>query len=772
MSTSIKGNEYLELLRVVATAANESTSIEDAMQTAVDEVCTLTGWPIGHLYIASPRNPSALEPTTVWYLADPDRFRVFREATETLGMPSGVGLPGQVLVAGRPIWITDVTSDPNFPRARAAEAVGIKAAFAFPVLVSSQVVGVLEFFAPEPMEPDEQLLSLMADVGAILGRVVERKRAEQALRASELRWRSVTQSATDAIISADSNGNICSWNRGAYLIFGYTEQEVLGKPLVMLMPERYREAHRRGMHRLNTTGQAKLIGKAVELHGLRKDGTEFPLELSLASWETEEGKFYSGIVRDITHRKQAEEEILRLNAELEERVSQRTAELEVANRELQNHIAERKQAEQHLQIRALQHTVVAQLGQLALADTDLPTLMDETVRAVVHTLHVEYCKLLELLPDGQGLLLRAGVGWREGLVGKAVVPSGPGSQAGYTLMSSEPLIVEDLHTETRFHGSPLLIDHGVISGISVIIAGKERPFGVLGAHTTRRRTFTRDDINFLQSVANVLALAIERKQAEEERVQLLANERMARAQAESALRIRDELLSVVSHDLKNPLAAIIGNTKLLRKRIAESGAAHVGPLDAVVARIDDAAARMQLLLNELVDFGRLQVGQPLSLQLRSTDLVSLADRVVNEHRQTTHRHSIVFETAVPRLAGKWDADRLERVLSNILSNAIKYSPGGGQVIVRAALEEQDGCRYAVLTVSDQGVGIPPQDLPYIFEWFRRASNTSGRISGAGIGLASARKIVEQHGGTITVDSQLGRGSTFTIKLPVEIPPPR
>jgi len=153
----------------------------------------------------------------------------------------------------------------------------------------------------------------------------ERKRAEEALRASEERFRSLAQSANDAIIIADNAANIISWNIGAQSIFGYLEAEVLGRPLSLLMPERHRDAHQRGLERFRLTGKSQVIGKTVELHGMRKDGSEFPLELSLASWQTAEGTFYSGIIRDITERKRAEEmlarqtrELARSNAELQQ----------------------------------------------------------------------------------------------------------------------------------------------------------------------------------------------------------------------------------------------------------------------------------------------------------------------------------------------------------------------------------------------------------------------------------------------------------------------
>jgi PAS domain S-box-containing protein len=139
--------------------------------------------------------------------------------------------------------------------------------------------------------------------------VTERQQAEVALRESEEQFRTLMQSAIDAIVLADSRGSIIAWNQGARTIFGRTDKEVLGRPVSMLMPERYRRAHELGIHRVNAGGEANLIGKTVELHGIRKDGSEFPLELSLASWRTASGRFYCGIMRDITRRKRAEEEI-------------------------------------------------------------------------------------------------------------------------------------------------------------------------------------------------------------------------------------------------------------------------------------------------------------------------------------------------------------------------------------------------------------------------------------------------------------------------------
>ncbi len=182
-------------------------------------------------------------------------------------------------------------------------------------------------------------------------------------------------------------------------------------------------------------------------------------------------------------------------------------------------ISERKLVEEALRSRVRQQTAVAELGQRGLAGLELESLMEEAVSLVAENLGVEFAKVLELLPEAE-MLLRAGVGWREGYVGKARVSAGEESQAGYTLLSSEPVIVEDLRSERRFSGPPLLLEHDTVSGVSVIIPGPQRPFGVLGAHTRRRRAFTHDDIHFLQAVANILAETIERKRSEEQHARL------------------------------------------------------------------------------------------------------------------------------------------------------------------------------------------------------------------------------------------------------------
>ncbi len=189
---------------------------------------------------------------------------------------------------------------------------------------------------------------------------------------------------------------------------------------------------------------------------------------------------------------------------------------------LEQRVQEREQAEKSLLNRSFQQTVVGALGQFSMVSTDFPALLNQVVMLVAQTLEVEFCGILELLPNGRFLSMRSGLGWKTGTVGKVIVPADQISQAGFTLTAGEPVVVEDLSTEARFRGSPFLVDHGVVSGVTVVISGHGRVFGVLGAHTIKHRKFTEDEVQFLLAVASTIAMAVERGRAEAELQKLAA----------------------------------------------------------------------------------------------------------------------------------------------------------------------------------------------------------------------------------------------------------
>jgi signal transduction histidine kinase len=170
---------FVELHKDIAVASNETQSIENTLEYCLKRICAHAGWPVGHLYLTSEPYSLQLVPAGIWHLDDPVRFETFRKITEVTPFNTGEGLPGRVIASGKPAWIIDVTKDPNFPRANLAKNIGVKAGFAFPILIGDEIVGVMEFFSSEAVEPNSKLLEIMTQVGTQLGRVLERKRAEE-----------------------------------------------------------------------------------------------------------------------------------------------------------------------------------------------------------------------------------------------------------------------------------------------------------------------------------------------------------------------------------------------------------------------------------------------------------------------------------------------------------------------------------------------------------------------------------------------------------------
>jgi PAS domain S-box-containing protein len=216
-----------------------------------------------------------------------------------------------------------------------------------PLVIDGKVLGLLGL-ANKPGSFTENDARLASGFGEIAAVALHNSRTMELLSDSEERFRSVAQTAVDAIISTNGDGNILFWNQAAETMFGYSADEMLGKPLTLIIPERFINAHLSGLKRVISKGESKVIGKTLELAGLRKDGGEFPLELSLSAWETAGGTFFAGIARDITERKRAEEELNKHRNHLEDLVRGRTAQLERSVEKLKGEITERKRAEGEL----------------------------------------------------------------------------------------------------------------------------------------------------------------------------------------------------------------------------------------------------------------------------------------------------------------------------------------------------------------------------------------------------------------------------------------
>ncbi len=250
--------------------------------------------------------------------------------------------------------------------------------------------------------------------------------------------------------------------------------------------------------------------------------------------------------------------------------------------------------------------------------------------------------------------------------------------------------------------------------------------------------------------------------ADAERARQVAERALDRPSRLQVVRTRDEFLASVSHDLKNPLGSIKATAQLLERRLDRGG--NPEALREGLARVDTIASRAAGLVDELLDLARMQMGQPLELERSPTNLVSLARDALAEQQHATERHTLELDTEESELVGQWDSRRMGRVLTNLVDNAVKYSPTGGRVVVRVRRERSE----AVLEVQDSGIGIPIDDVARIFDRFQRGRNVERRVDGSGIGLASARHFVESHGGTIEVESEENVGSLFRIRLPLDM----
>lgn len=230
-----------------------------------------------------------------------------------------------------------------------------------------------------------------------------------------------------------------------------------------------------------------------------------------------------------------------------------------------------------------------------------------------------------------------------------------------------------------------------------------------------------------------------------------------------SLRLRDEFLASVSHDLKTPLTVLQGYAQLLRRRALRAALDPAAVLRAS-EQVEARARSITALVDELLDITRLRAGEDIPLHRSNADLVPLLKELAARYDAGGERNRVVVISSVPSLRGWWDEQRLRRAFENLIINAIKYSPGDREITIRLS-RVPDGSE-AVVSVEDHGIGVPAHDLPHVFEPFYRGENVDRRTAGTGIGLAAARQTVERHGGTITMESAEGVGSTVIVRVPL------
>jgi PAS domain S-box-containing protein len=303
------GHKFLATEHAVALILSEEKQAAEAWPRILEAIGTSLDWEFGGLWEEVPGPTVLLRCAEVWCM-DPERLSEFARESRGTVLPVGSGLPGRVWQSGAPMWITDVGDDENFPRAPAAVASGLRAAFCFPIQSARGLSGAIEFLTGEAREPDDELLATMETLGSQIGQFVERSRLEKAEREREVRHSAILDSALDCIVTIDDRGRVLEFNAAAEQVFGYRADEVVGREMAeLIVPPALRDQHRHGFARHLETGKSTLLDRRIEIVGMRKDGSEFPVELTITRIRLPGLPIFTGFLRDITDRKRAEDEL-------------------------------------------------------------------------------------------------------------------------------------------------------------------------------------------------------------------------------------------------------------------------------------------------------------------------------------------------------------------------------------------------------------------------------------------------------------------------------
>jgi PAS domain S-box-containing protein len=538
----------------------------------------------------------------------------------------------------------------------------------------------------------------------------DERRSDEELRASEAKFSGILAIAADAIITIDDAHRILHFNRGAEEIFGYDAAEVIGQPLSILLPERFRGAHDAQIREFGQSAEtARRMGHRRAVSGRRKDGEEFPAEASISKLDLPTGeRIYTVVLRDVTERKWTED----------------------ANRFLMESGTRLS--------RSLHREAVLD----AIGDMAIPMLGDACVIDVVEDTTTTIRRVTWAVDEERQHIMNR-------LAAEFPRTWDSPSPVVDVLRRGRPELVECIdddwlsRTEEYAEAIPLWREVGARSLYIVPLAVGNRTVAALTLlDVTGGNRFTPETRTLAERFALAAALALE-------------NARLYAA-AKRATSARDEVLAVVSHDLRNPISAIAMCARILR----EAPPSDLAERDRMLTAITEATVWMQGMIRDLLDVSAIEAGR-LSVDRQPAALGSIISTAVGMVRGEVEQRSIRLTVDIPQdlRSVNVDASRIVQVITNLLGNAIKFTNASGTVVVRAA----NGPSSVVVSVEDSGIGIEPEALTRIFDRFWQARPTPRR--GSGLGLAIARGILEAHGGRIWVDSEVGRGSVFSFSLP-------
>jgi len=642
--------QLLESLTVIIATAADTGS---ALRAVLAEVCNVTNWDLGKAWSA-PASSSALE-CVAWFAADRERFAAFRRVTEAMVLLPGEGMPGRAWLSRKPEWNVDVTTlvPGSFPREQAARAAGIQAGFAVPICWHDDVFAVLAFFVTESREEDTYLLGIISSVATQLGDLFQRKRVQE----ERARLAAIVESSVDAIISLDAEGMVTSWNRGARILYGYSQSEMLRRSIQRIIPFE-RRAEQASLIESVLAGESI---RDVETVRLTRSGSHVDILLSLSPIVDHNGRVtgIATIARDITERRRAE----------------------------------RKLREQEYALREAQRVARVGSWQWDAANDDM--YWSHEMHRIAGT-------------DSAGTM-----------------PAMDERLGMYTPESSRRLAAA--RDEAMLHGTPYELD-----------LERVMPDGTHRFVTVRGEPMRSAD-GTITGLRGTMQDITERRRVEEQLRQAQKMDSIGR------------LAGGVAHDFNNLLTAVMGFTHLAIEELPED---H--PVRTDLGEVLSSARRGAELTRQLLAFARQQPADPSVLDLNDvlSDLYRLLVRLIGEDV------SLTLELAAEPAWVLIDRSQVEQVIVNLAANARDAMPGGGRLTFR--VDHEPGAGIVRLAASDTGGGIDNAVLPHLFEPF---FTTKPPGKGTGLGLATCYGIIQDAGGEISVESNLGTGTTFVIGLP-------
>jgi len=628
------------------------------------------------------------------------------------------------------------------------------------------------------------------EVLARIERQVTVSKVRMALRESEAKFRSVMESAIDAIISGDAEGRIRSWNSAASALFGFTEAEVIGQPIEVIIPDRYRESHEQGIRRVSSGGPSHVIGKTVELAALRKDGTEFPVELSLATWFLDEQRYYTGIIRDISERKQAEQKF--------RSVTESAIDAIISADQFGNIVSWNKAATDILGFS--EEEAVGQPLEIVIPerfhDAHRNGMARFTQTGEAHVIGTTV-ELAARTKSGEEVPIELSLStWRvreERYYTGIIRDIGERKRAEEALRQSEHALrekteemerkneeLEDTLNKLNEMHNQLIIQEKMAS-LGKLSAGMAHELNNPAASAQRGAAQLQTTFLKWQSVQLRLGQAnLDKKQI----AKVLALEEIAKERAGKPIELNaitrsdretslEQWLKKRNIDAKGELVSVLVNFGFdqeelqgLARLFNEAQFAAViewlsfkYAIYSLVAEIGIGTSRIAELVKALKTYTHMDQAPVQSVDVRE----GLDNTLIILHNKLKRGVTVVREYADDLPLIQAYAGELNQVWTNIIDNAIDAMGGEGELIVRAREETP----WVVVEIEDNGPGISEESQSKIFDPF---FTTKGPGEGTGLGLNISRNlVVKKHNGLISVKSEPGR-TCFAIRLPIDFNP--